>query len=109
MHGRRPIQRRTLMLLTHRLRVDVLADIVWAMSKVDGSYMPGGVSDVIYLSCYLWLAPRHANSCAERRHRQASAALSASAQDSMPYVAMLMSFGVLVYVESSTAPARSPR
>ena len=32
-----------------------LADIVWAMSKVTGEYLPGGFSDALYLSCYVWL------------------------------------------------------
>ena len=54
--GATPVQRRALMLLTLGFASMSLADIVWAMSKVDGSYIPGGVSDVIYLSCYVWLA-----------------------------------------------------
>ena len=54
--GATPIRRRALMLLTLGFSSMSLADIVWAMSKVDGSYIPGSVSDVIYLSCYVWLA-----------------------------------------------------
>jgi diguanylate cyclase (GGDEF)-like protein/PAS domain S-box-containing protein len=80
-----------------------LADIVWAMSKVDGSYIPGGVSDVIYLSCYIWLA---AAAREQRRGtpavRRAPSAFSGALVQGMPYIAMMISFMVLVYVESST-------
>jgi len=54
--GAAPIPRRALMLLTLGFSSMSLADIVWAMSKVGGSYFPGGVSDAMYLSCYVWLA-----------------------------------------------------
>ena len=43
------------MLLTIGFSTMSLADIVWAMSKVTGTYLPGGLSDAIYLSCYGWL------------------------------------------------------
>jgi diguanylate cyclase (GGDEF)-like protein/PAS domain S-box-containing protein len=101
--GAAPIQRRALMLLTLGFSLMSLADIVWAMSKVDGSYIPGGVSDVIYLSCYVGLA------AAAREQlrgtpavRRAPSAFSSALVQSMPYIAMMMSFLVLVYVESST-------
>jgi hypothetical protein len=42
--GATPIQRRALRLLTLGFSSMSFADIVWAMSKVDGSYIPGGVS-----------------------------------------------------------------
>ena len=54
--GAAPIPRRALLLLTLGFSSMSLADIVWAMSKVGGSYLPGGVSDAMYLSCYVWLA-----------------------------------------------------
>ena len=102
--GTAPIQRRALMLLTLGFSAMSFADIVWAMSKVIGSYLPGGVSDVIYLSCYIWLA------AAAREQlrgappaRRAPSALGAALVQGMPYIAMMMSFLVLVYVESSTA------
>jgi diguanylate cyclase (GGDEF)-like protein/PAS domain S-box-containing protein len=102
--GASPIQRRALMLLTLGFASMSLADIVWAMSKVDGSYIPGGVSDVIYLSCYVWLAAaaREQLRGAPLRRRPPSP-LSVTLIDGIPYIAMMMSFGVLVYVESSTA------
>jgi diguanylate cyclase (GGDEF)-like protein/PAS domain S-box-containing protein len=100
--GATPIQRRALMLLTLGFSSMSLADIVWAMSKVDGSYIPGGASDVIYLSCYIWLA------AAAREQlrgtpavRRAPSAFSGALVQSMPYIAMMISFMVLVYVESS--------
>ena len=39
--GATPIRRRALMLLTLGFSSMSVADIVWAMSKVDGSYIPG--------------------------------------------------------------------
>ena len=51
-----PIPRRSIMLLTLGFSSMSVADIVWAMSKVGGDYLPGGVSDAMYLSCYVWLA-----------------------------------------------------
>ena len=102
--GASPIQRRALMLLTLGFSSMSLADIVWAMSKVDGSYIPGGVSDLIYLSCYVWLAAaaREQLRGAPVRRRPPNA-FAVVLIDGMPYIAMMMSFGVLVYVESSTA------
>jgi diguanylate cyclase (GGDEF)-like protein/PAS domain S-box-containing protein len=102
--GASPIRRRALMLLTLGFASMSIADIVWAMSKVDGSYIPGGVSDVIYLSCYVWLAAAAREQLRGRRAvRRAPSALSVALIDGIPYIAMMMSFGVLVYVERSTA------
>jgi PAS domain S-box-containing protein len=96
--GGGPLGRRTLLLLTIGFSAMFLADIVWAMSKVSGEYLPGGVSDTIYLSCYVWLG------AAAREHlREVPASgkpAGASAAQGLPYVAMLVSFLVLVYFES---------
>jgi diguanylate cyclase (GGDEF)-like protein/PAS domain S-box-containing protein len=102
--GDSPIQRRALLLLTLGFCSMSLADIVWAMSKVDGSYIPGGVSDVIYLSCYVWLAAaaREQLRGAPVRRRPPSA-FGVALISGIPYIAMMVSFAVLVYVESSTA------
>ena len=102
--GAAPVERRALLLLTLGFSSMALADIVWAMSKVDGSYLPGGVSDVMYLSCYLWLA-----AAAREQIRGASivqrapGAFTGALMQGLPYIAMMVSFLVLVYVESSTA------
>ena len=53
--GAGPLGRRTLLLMTIGFSTMFLADIVWAMSKVTGEYLPGGLSDSIYMSCYAWL------------------------------------------------------
>ncbi len=53
--GAGSIARRTLVLLTIGFSAMSLADIVWAMAKVTGTYLPGGLSDAMYLSCYAWL------------------------------------------------------
>ena len=102
--GATPIRRRALMLLTLGFSSMSLADIVWAMSKVDGSYIPGSVSDVIYLSCYVWLAAAAREQLRGRPGaRRAPNAFSVALIEGMPYIAMMVSFVVLVYVESSTA------
>src|SRR5690606_30173037 len=99
-----PIPRRSIMLLTLGFSSMSIADIVWAMSKVGGDYLPGGVSDAMYLSCYVWLA------AAAREHlrgtraaRRAPGPVASVMLQGMPYIAMLASFLVLVAVESSTA------
>jgi diguanylate cyclase (GGDEF)-like protein/PAS domain S-box-containing protein len=101
--GATPIQRRALRLLTLGFSSMSFADIVWAMSKVDGSYIPGGVSDVIYLSCYIWLAAAAREQLRSTPAlRRAPGAFSTALMQGMPYIAMMMAFSVLVYVESST-------
>jgi len=102
--GVAPIPRRAMMLLTLGFASMSLADIVWAMSKVGGSYLPGGVSDAMYLSCYVWLAAA-AREQLRGTHpsRRAAGAFSSALMQGMPYIAMLVSFFVLVYVESSSA------
>jgi len=91
------------LLLTIGFSAMQLADIVWAMAKVSGTYLPGGMSDAIYLSCYGWLiaAAREQLRGAPLQRQEATAAGNVLVQG-MPYVAMLMSFLVLVYVESSS-------
>ena len=103
--GGGPIHRRTLVLLTIGFSAMFLADIVWALSKVTGTYFPGGLSDAIYLTCYGWLI-----AAARQQLRSAPAlrgspsALGSVLIQGMPYVAMLASFLVLVYLETN-APA----
>ncbi len=108
--GAAPIQRRALMLLTLGFSSMSFADIVWAMSKVGGTYLPGGVSDVIYLSCYVWLAAAAREQLrGPAAARRAPGAFGTALIQSMPYVAMMISFLVLVYVESSktTSPVNT--
>ena len=101
--GTGAIARRTLILLTIGFATMSIADIVWAMAKISGSYLPGGMSDAIYLSCYASLiaAAREQLRGAPVERQEPSAVGSAMVQG-MPYVAMLVSFLVLVYVESSS-------
>jgi diguanylate cyclase (GGDEF)-like protein/PAS domain S-box-containing protein len=99
--GAGPLARRTLMLMTLGFSTMFLADIVWAMSKVSGDYLPGGLSDGIYLSCYAWLvaSAREQLRGPPPMNTEASAFGNAVIQG-LPYVAMLVSFLVLVYFES---------
>jgi diguanylate cyclase (GGDEF)-like protein/PAS domain S-box-containing protein len=102
--GAAPIPRRALLLLTLGFSSMSLADIVWAMSKVGGSYLPGGVSDAMYLSCYIWLAAAAREQLrGEAPSRRAPGAFSTALVEGLPYIAMMVSFGVLVFVESSSA------
>jgi diguanylate cyclase (GGDEF)-like protein/PAS domain S-box-containing protein len=99
-----PVPRRAVLLLTLGFASMSIADIVWAMSKVGGSYLPGGVSDAIYLSCYVWLAAAAREQMrAPPQAKPATHGVGNVLIDGMPYIAMMVSFIVLVYIESSTA------
>ncbi|MCM2311524.1 MAG: EAL domain-containing protein [Steroidobacteraceae bacterium] len=99
-----PIPRRAIMLLTLGFASMSVADIVWALSKVGGSYLPGGVSDAMYLSCYVWLAAAAREQLrGTRAARRAPGPIASALLQGIPYIAMLVSFLVLVGVESSTA------
>ena len=92
------LRRRTLVLLTLGFATMFVADIVWAMAKVTGEYLPGGISDAVYLSCYAVLG----SAAREQVRGLAHAANESSKRDDMlaqglPYAAMLVSFLVLVY------------
>jgi diguanylate cyclase (GGDEF)-like protein/PAS domain S-box-containing protein len=99
-----PIPRRAIMLLTLGFASMSVADIVWAMSKVGGSYLPGGLSDAMYLSCYVWLAAAAREQlCDARVARRAAGPVTGVLLQGIPYIAMMVSFLVLVAVESSAA------
>jgi diguanylate cyclase (GGDEF)-like protein/PAS domain S-box-containing protein len=73
------------------------------MAKVTGTYLPGGLSDTLYLSCYVWLiAAAREQLRGAAAEPQVPTALGSALVQGMPYVAMLVSFLVLVYVESSS-------
>ena len=76
-----------------------LADIIWSLGKVNGYYVPGGVQDIIYLSCYLPLtaagrAQMRAVATPVRETSRTSGALGRS----IPYAAMAAAFLVLIYL-----------
>jgi diguanylate cyclase (GGDEF)-like protein/PAS domain S-box-containing protein len=99
-----PVPRRAVLLLTLGFSFMSIADIVWAMSKVGGNYLPGGVSDAMYLSCYVWLAAAAREQLrAPPQAKPATHGVGHVLMDGMPYIAMMVSFIVLVYLESSTA------
>ena len=99
--GTGPLGRRTLVLLTIGLSTMFLADIVWAMSKVTGEYLPGGISDAIYLSCYAWLVAGAREQLRGRFIAKSEPSpIGTSVIQGLPYVAMLVSFLVLVYFQS---------
>jgi diguanylate cyclase (GGDEF)-like protein/PAS domain S-box-containing protein len=90
--------RRVPLLLLGGFTTMFLGDIVWALAKVGGDYIPGGLQDVLYSACYVPLA-----AAAREQMRRAAAPLRAVAIESdslvhvLPYAAMLVAFLVLVY------------
>ena len=103
--GNGPLARRILVLLTIGFSAMFLADIVWGLSKVTGTYFPGGLSDALYIMCYGWLiAAAREQLRSAPDSRVAPSALGSVLIQGMPYLAMLASFLVLVYLETN-APA----
>ena len=48
--------RRVPLLLMAGFAIMFLADILWSLAKLGGYYMPGGLQDVLYLTCYVPMA-----------------------------------------------------
>ncbi|MBV8342412.1 MAG: EAL domain-containing protein, partial [Gammaproteobacteria bacterium] len=86
------------LLLTSGFATMFLADILWSVAKVRGYYLPGGLQDVLYISCYAPIAAAgreqlRSNSAPARAASKNSQALART----LPYAAMLAAFLVLVY------------
>ncbi len=75
-----------------------LADILWSLAKVRGYYLPGGLQDVLYISCYVPIAAagREQMSAIATTARTVSNSSAALAR-ALPHAAMLAAFLVLVY------------
>ena len=91
--------RRVPLLLLLGCTTMTLADIVWALAKVGGGYLPGGLQDVMYVAWYLPIAV----AAREQLRRPAPPVVPAvdtppSLVHGLPYVAVLVAFLVLVYV-----------
>jgi diguanylate cyclase (GGDEF)-like protein/PAS domain S-box-containing protein len=90
--------RRVPLLLLGGFTTMFFGDIIWALAKVGGGYLPGGLQDVLYAACYVPLA-----AAARQQMRQASTPVRAAIIESdslvhvLPYSAMLVAFLVLVY------------
>jgi diguanylate cyclase (GGDEF)-like protein/PAS domain S-box-containing protein len=71
-----------------------LGDILWAVAKIRGSYLPGALQDVLYVICYVPLAM-----AARAQLRPETVGMkrgaSQSLVQSLPYAAMLAAFLVL--------------
>ncbi len=96
--------RRASLLLLGGFATTFLADIVWALAKVSGHYLPGDIEDVLYLFSYLplTLAGRAQLRGAAPAVPSASTHRNALAE-SLPYMAMLTAFLVLVYFTGADA------
>jgi diguanylate cyclase (GGDEF)-like protein/PAS domain S-box-containing protein len=76
-----------------------LGDIVWSLGKVNGYYLPGGVQDVLYLSCYVPVAAAaRAQVRAVTRPASGTSRTAGALTRSMPYAAMAAAFLVLIYL-----------
>jgi diguanylate cyclase (GGDEF)-like protein/PAS domain S-box-containing protein len=76
-----------------------LGDILWALGKVGGGYLPGGLQDVLYVACYLPIAiAARGQLRAASEPARPSSVVSESMARALPYGAMLVAFLVLVYV-----------
>jgi diguanylate cyclase (GGDEF)-like protein/PAS domain S-box-containing protein len=93
-----PGGRRVPLLLLTGFALNCLGDILWALAKVNGQYLPGGLQDVLYIVSWLPLAyaGREQMRAARAPVRSESAKLDGLAR-LMPYGAMLCSFIVLAY------------
>ena len=90
--------RRIPLLLMAGFATMFMADILWALAKVGGYYVPGDLQDVLYLACYVPLA---AAGREQMRTTVKPVWVSSDNSDtltrSLPYAAMLTAFLVLVY------------
>jgi diguanylate cyclase (GGDEF)-like protein/PAS domain S-box-containing protein len=93
-----PAGRRVPLLLVMGFASTFLGDIVWALAKVNGHYLAGGLQDVLYVASWLPLAyaGREQMRAAAAPARKSSVKLDLLAR-SMPYGAMLCAFLVLAY------------
>jgi diguanylate cyclase (GGDEF)-like protein/PAS domain S-box-containing protein len=92
-----PGGRRIPLLLLVGFSMMFLGDIVWAVTKVTGNYLPGNMQDVLYTSFYI---PLVAAARTQLRLRTESPAVNSNGSDTLvqalPYAAMLTAFLVLV-------------
>ncbi len=94
--------RRVPLLLMIGFATMFLADILWALAKVGGYYMPGDLQDVLYLACYVPLAAAGRQQMRTSvRPAWAHSYNSDALTRSLPYAAMLTAFLVLVYFTRS--------
>jgi diguanylate cyclase (GGDEF)-like protein/PAS domain S-box-containing protein len=102
-----PLRKTTLVMLTGGFGMMFLADIVWATAIVSGNYLPGNVSDVLYLACYVGVAGAAQVQIRDksRPERQKNASGSTMTQV-IAYAGLGLSFFVLVYFAADDG--RSP-
>ena len=93
-----PGGRRLPLMLLAGFATNFLGDILWALAKVNGQYLPGGLQDVLYVTSWvpLCIAAREQMRAAVAPARAPSVSLDLLAR-SMPYGAMLCAFLVLAY------------
>jgi len=85
-----------------------LGDIIWSLAKVRGYYLPGGIQDVLYLSCYLPMAAAgRAQMAAVAQPARSASRTSGALARSMPYAAMAAAFLVLIYISGGGLGAQA--
>src|SRR3569833_3870909 len=94
--------RRVPLLLMAGFATMFLADILWPLAKLGGYYVPGGLQDVLYLSCYVPLAAAgRQQMMVSQRPTWAQSYNSAAVTRPLPYAAMFTAKLVLVYLPRS--------
>ncbi len=93
------------LLLLTGFAVMFFGDILWSLMKIRGYYLPGGLQDVMYLSCYLPMVlagheQLRTMNAVETQEQNEGPAESTVAQ-MLPYAAMLTALFVLVYLTRS--------
>ena len=89
--------RRIPLLLLTGFATMFLGDILWSLGKVGGYYLPGGLQDVMYLSCYVPLAAAAREQMRVAATPGRASHVSDALGQSLPYAAMLTAFLVLAY------------
>jgi diguanylate cyclase (GGDEF)-like protein/PAS domain S-box-containing protein len=90
--------RRVPLLLMAGFATMFLADILWSLAKLGGYYMPGGLQDVLYLTCYVPMAAAGRQQLrVSSRPAWAQSYNSDALTRTLPYAAMFTAFLVLVY------------
>ena len=90
--------RRVSLLIVIGFATMFLADILWSLAKIGGYYLPGGLQDILYLTCYVPLAAAGREQIRDVAGQSPpSSSTSDTLARSLPYAAMLTAFLVLVY------------
>jgi diguanylate cyclase (GGDEF)-like protein/PAS domain S-box-containing protein len=90
--------RRVCLLLLVGFATMFMGDILWSLAKTGGYYLPGDLQDVLYLLCFVPIAAAGRAQLRARAPTSRTASIRSDAfTKSVPYVAMLAAFLVLIF------------